>query len=634
MKGLKIKICLVISIILILICAPTKIYAAEKQMNKLNVLFITSGDYNSENFNDQIRGIKEGMNNNVNIRIEHMDIPCSNDKEQEEKFYRLISYNIESYGGFDAIIAADDKALEFCLKYRESLFKSMPVAFLGVKDDRIIKSAIEHDLVAGVKEFETIEDNIKIIREIHKNIDRIIFIDNDEFNNDIIKKYNEFTYENISTKKLSLEEFENKLSKLTRRDAIIVIYPNKLRDQDLSYLEFNKLIVQNSPNTPIYNASSCFWGEGSIGGKVIDYFNQGEKLGKIVLGMINGDDPKMLNILDDSTNKYIFDYTALKKFSVKVRDLPKEAEIINDPIDILKEYKYIIIGIIIGGMALISIVITLMLYIKYEKNYEKKILKAMHKAEEANKLKTHFISNISHELKTPINVILSAIHLAEIKNIDGDTKNYGIIKENCYRLIRLLNNIIDVEKSEVNDLKLEIKNTNIVNLIEDLVLSIVPYAEHKNLNIIFDTNEEEVVMAVDVNKIERIILNLLSNAIKFSKDNGNIEVKLKFTEEILEISIEDDGIGIENTDIDRIFERFIRVDNTFCRKNEGSGIGLSIVKCFVELHEGRILVFSEINKGSKFVVEIPRKVIGEENNFNLEDKIRQNIKIELSDIYI
>ena len=127
MKGLKIKICLVISIILILICAPTKIYAAEKQMNKLNVLFITSGDYNSENFNDQIRGIKEGMNNNVNIRIEHMDIPCSNDKEQEEKFYRLISYNIESYGGFDAIIAADDKALEFCLKYRESLFKSMPV---------------------------------------------------------------------------------------------------------------------------------------------------------------------------------------------------------------------------------------------------------------------------------------------------------------------------------------------------------------------------------------------------------------------------------------------------------------------------------------------------------------------------
>ena len=141
-------------------------------------------------------------------------------------------------------------------------------------------------------------------------------------------------------------------------------------------------------------------------------------------------------------------------------------------------------------------------------------------------------------------------------------------------------------------------------------------------------------MAVDVNKIERIILNLLSNAIKFSKDNGNIEVKLKFTEEILEISIEDDGIGIENTDIDRIFERFIRVDNTFCRKNEGSGIGLSIVKCFVDLHEGRILVFSEINKGSKFVVEIPRKVIEEENNFNLEDKIRQNIKIELSDIYI
>ena len=168
----------------------------------------------------------------------------------------------------------------------------------------------------------------------------------------------------------------------------------------------------------------------------------------------------------------------------------------------------------------------------------------MKEAEEGNKIKSHFIANISHEVRTPVNVILSAIKLLEI-NKTTDLNKLAIIKSNCFRLVRLINNVIDVGKVELGDIKLNLVHINIVNFIESLVNSILPYAEHKKLSVIFDTNEEDVIMRVDANKIERTILNLLSNAIKFSNEGGVITVNLEFTEDLLRVVIEDNGIGIK-----------------------------------------------------------------------------------------
>jgi len=175
---------------------------------------------------------------------------------------------------------------------------------------------------------------------------------------------------------------------------------------------------------------------------------------------------------------------------------------------------------------------------------------------------------------------------------------------------------------------------NVVNLIEMLVASVVPYAESKNLNLIFDTNKEDVILKVDSDKLERIILNLLSNAIKFSKPNGEIRVTLNF-EDCLYISVTDNGIGIAKENLNKIFDKFTQLDTSFSRKNEGSGIGLSIVKSFVLLHNGKISVKSELNKGTSFLIELP---LTETSNIETEDasydNLSENVKIELSDIYI
>lgn len=266
------------------------------------------------------------------------------------------------------------------------------------------------------------------------------------------------------------------------------------------------------------------------------------------------------------------------------------------------------------------------------------------KSNEHNKIITEFFSNISHELKTPINVILSAIQLLMIKCVDDSSvyneksaKLLNVIKQNGYRLIRLVNNLLDMSKFDSGFLKLNLCNENIVSIVEDITLSVADYIKSKGVNIIFDTEVEEVLMAVDCDKIERIILNLLSNAIKFTNSGDDIFVFVKDEEETVKISVKDTGVGIPEDKLKIIFDRFGQVEKTLTRNKEGTGIGLSLVKNLVEIHGGSISVNSEVGEGSEFIVELPVTLIDEKEEnlcspYYSSGKV-DNILVEFSDIY-
>ncbi|MDP4144982.1 MAG: ATP-binding protein [Bacillota bacterium] len=264
---------------------------------------------------------------------------------------------------------------------------------------------------------------------------------------------------------------------------------------------------------------------------------------------------------------------------------------------------------------------------------------------EYDQLKSEFITNISHELRTPINVILSTLQLMELKGTtmnqllnDEKSEHYiKMMKQNCYRLVRLTNNLIDITKIEAGFSELDLHNYNAVQVIEDITLSVAEYAMSKGLELIFDTNTEEKVMAFDADKLERIMLNLLSNAVKFSKTEGKISVYFQDNNDTISITVKDTGIGIPQDKQEIIFERFRQVDRSLSRKNEGSGIGLSLVKSLVELHEGTISVQSAYGKGTEFIIELPVKLIDEGMNikpkFNNSHDPVQKTKMEFSDIY-
>ena len=264
---------------------------------------------------------------------------------------------------------------------------------------------------------------------------------------------------------------------------------------------------------------------------------------------------------------------------------------------------------------------------------------------EIEKAKSQFFANLSHEIKTPINIIYSCIQLLEVNKINGEkalsdayNKYDNTLKQNCYRLLRLVNNLVDMTKIDSGYMKLIFINCEIVSLVEDITLSIIPYVESKNINIVFDTYIEELEIRCDPESMERVILNLLSNAIKFTNKDGNISVIVEADDKYVFIRVKDDGIGISKDIREDIFNRFVQEDKSLNRKNEGSGIGLALVKSLVELHDGEVYL-EDVSEGSEFVVKLPNIKINEEvNNHNrvmdVESKpLVQKINIEFSDIY-
>lgn len=265
-------------------------------------------------------------------------------------------------------------------------------------------------------------------------------------------------------------------------------------------------------------------------------------------------------------------------------------------------------------------------------------------------IRNEFFANISHELRTPINVIYCAIQLDEMylskKDYESTRKNCKVIKQNCMRLLRLINNIIDITKIDAGFLNANIKCNNIVDVAESVVLSVVPYVKSRKMNIIFDTEFEEMCVNCDSDLIERILLNLLSNSIKCEKPNGTINVNVyQDNEGFVSISVKDNGIGIPKDKQDRVFDRFIRADESLTRNCEGSGIGLSLVKSLVQIQNGEVILKSEENVGTEIIIRFHSIAIQEEvcstldttpDSINMELNMEDIVKkadVEFSDIY-
>lgn len=282
-------------------------------------------------------------------------------------------------------------------------------------------------------------------------------------------------------------------------------------------------------------------------------------------------------------------------------------------------------------------------------NLNKELKKRMEAEQfvEEESLKTEFFVNLSHEFKTPLNMILSTVQVIsnymELNGTYPDCSNLeryiNNIKQNSFRLLKLSNNMIDLTKIDGGYYELNIDNYNIVEVIENIVQSVAVYIKDKKRNIVFDTEEEEIITACDPEKIERIILNILSNAIKYTYDNGNIYVNIEVNNRCnkLIIRMGNDGDPLSISDSDKVFKRFTQAESLLTRRREGSGIGLALVKSIVEMHKGRIYVNPNVNKGTEFCIELPiRRAMNIKSNYPWEKSMNSKVEkfdIEFSDIY-
>ena len=264
--------------------------------------------------------------------------------------------------------------------------------------------------------------------------------------------------------------------------------------------------------------------------------------------------------------------------------------------------------------------------------------KELNRIKEKNKFKTEFLSNVAYDIKKPINKIFETNNnLIENKgkyNSENINNHTRLVKQNCYRLIRLLNNIEYVSRIDNGTCTLELRKCDIVKLVENIVKISKTYTDKKGIDISFKSEVNKKILSLDIDKVEKIILNILSNAIKFTDTGGKIDINLYMHNEQVCISIKDTGIGIPKDKTEVIFENFEQLDTTLSRGCEGTGMGLSVVKKLANLNNIKINVESELNKGSEFIITLPNNIVSK--NIKLQDKFAQDekIDIEFSDIYL
>lgn len=239
-----------------------------------------------------------------------------------------------------------------------------------------------------------------------------------------------------------------------------------------------------------------------------------------------------------------------------------------------------------------------------------------HRTHELDMLKIKFFTNVSHEFRTPLSLILTPVERMLASASDAREKEqYQMIHRNARRLLNLVNQLLDFRKMEVEEIRLNESEGDVIAFLKEVVQSFSDLSEKKNIRLEFTTSVGKLETLFDQDKLEKIMFNLLSNAFKFTPEGGSVTVSLTLQESEkarqLAIAVADTGIGIPKENHTRIFERFFQNDLPKSMVNQGSGIGLSITKEFVRIHGGSIHLESEPDKGSCFTVLIPVKEISE-----------------------
>lgn len=435
--------------------------------------------------------------------------------------------------------------------------------------------------------------------------------------------YVEIEEENLKKKNIQLNSLSDKL--INENNKSKQIEENLLKNEVCC-----RMIIENSKDVILVHDDNKVIFANESATKLLG-FSMSEFSNKSIYDLICDDKKEYVKkIFNDEFNKK----GTLVKFEVNLKDSNGELIVV----------EYISNYFLYEGIpAILSLIHDISSERKVEQLTQdvKKKVELLNETKEFNNSIIELFANISHELKTPLNVIFSAVQvLAIYKNDSEKLKNkiddyLLILKQNCYRLMRLINNFLDITKVDSGFLKLNTANYNIVKLIEDITLSVASYVESNKIHLIFDTDVEEKIMAFDADKIERIMLNLLSNAVKYTKPNGEILVTVLDKGDKICISVKDTGLGIPADKVKLIFERFGQVDRTLKRVSEGSGIGLSLVKSFVEMHHGTIELKSKLGEGSEFIIMLPAKLLeyNHEKEKALHETDTERIYIEFSDIY-
>ncbi len=630
---------------------------------RINILMINSyhqGHY-WEGF--VLEGLKDKLSEyeeyDINLKIEYLDFRNKNNENYIEIFRKLLESKYE-YENIDIMYSVNDESYNFVTELhqeKDSVFYEVPIVMTGV-DQKLDK---DDDKIADTLGFYHVGDTINLlhlIADLDRNISKLNIIMEDSLycesvTNEIL--YYLSTVNELVERKIDVEiiksnyiedvctQLESSRQSSNTANIIAGEFEYKSSNTLLKPKETIKRIKQVN-SYPIYSNDQTYLNEGILGGCVDIGQVHGNVAADLIMSALNKTNEFEYLLEPEPLAQVYVDYNGIYEYNIDVKDISSNMNIINK-----KWYQIVVAQELKMPITVTFISFLVFLFIGIAKKIKGIKLKKEYKEEQKiiafrKKLRNELIVNLSHELRTPINMILNTS-----RTMKHSTKRYNdeltkkdienklsLVDTNAYRLLKISNNIIDLTKAEEGQLGLSINDENIVSVVEEVFISSADFARQREIEMQFHSSCDIINLAIDKNQIQRVILNLISNAIKFSNKKGKIDIDIYIENKEVIIKIKDNGKGIEEEKLKRIFDYFYQGDKSFTRISEGVGIGLSISKEIIDIHGGKIEVESLENVGTLFKIYLPISKSIESTNknkvFEIGSDINTMTNIELSDL--
>jgi len=587
-----------------------------------HILYISSYSYSWGTVPLQIRGINQAFaGQDYVINYEFMDTKNTVYSDGYREFYELLKYKLKTRYQYDGIIVGDDAALNFAMQYRNDLFAGIPIAFLAVDNISNGEKAAEDPEITGIVEQVDYPKNVEIAHRLLPEADHITFILDSTENGIGIRKqleaskdaFSAYQITYLNTSEYTRDELCRKLSSFTDRDIVFFISMGQQKNGIILTENERYQMIRQYASVPMFRLSPAGIGDGAVGGYVVDFEQSGLIAGSMLRQMLEHPEAEKPAMRYDTPGMYYFDYAVMSQYGLRVSLLPEDTTIINQPESFWRTYSnQIIIGLLLALLAASVFFLLAIRKSKHQLEINNRELAA------ASNAKTDFLSNMSHDLRTPLNGILGFAAI-------GLEKQSAEEKQQCLQKIRmsgdlllgLVNDTLELSRIESGKMKLELEIFDCSDIILPILISVQQLADAKGVRFIADTDSfPRGSIRSDRLKLQKIVLNLLSNAIKFTPAGGTVTYDIKAIEPpaggmTRRIIVEDTGIGMSPEFLKHLYEPFLQERRPETAGIQGTGLGLAIVKRMVDLMKGTIAVQSEIGRGTRFTVELPLECVQE-----------------------
>ena len=424
------------------------------------VLFLSSYSYGWNTVQIQIEGIKEGIGENITLDYEFMDTKRFPDDESIHRFYTELKYRMERVEPYDVVILGDDAALQFAMKYRDDLFRDIPLVFEGINDTAYAMEVSKDPLITGVLEKLSFEKNIAFARTLYPNATTITAILDDSVTGEAERKsfyqyaanYPEFTFSEINSSRLTTEELRDTLASVEKDTILIYItLTEDASGKNYTSSQSIRLVAQNA-NVPAFRMVSGGIGEGLLGGNIVSMELSGKIAAAMATAICNGTHPAVFDVEEDAPNIYCIDEAVMRKYNLDLSLIPKDAEIMNHLPTFFEKHREIIFPLIVIFLILIFVIAQLVLRTRKQTVRANLLTRT---ASEYEKSSTHdFLTGLPNRTKLYDDLSriidgnsVSSLFIFDIDNFKGINDTYGhnvgdeVLKEVGNRLLKATDNI-------------------------------------------------------------------------------------------------------------------------------------------------------------------------------------------------